>query len=779
MKKFARKTQHLSGENEPVDIYERYQRAQSLMQGAYGTKKLVFNTTVVPYWIENTEHFWYAKETSIGLSYLLFDARNKTHSPAFNHQLLADSLSDQLGKPIDVNNLPLADADIALNPRSVEFTADGRRWKYDESSQSCQELASVPINELISPNGAKAVFVLEHNIWLRDIATNKTSALTTDGTEFCSYGGVPTALGNRLWPVLDIVWSPDSTQILTHLIDTREVRKGMPLVVHAPTDGGVRADITRPDRRVSCAGDTSIEEWQFLTININSATIQKIDYQPCPVNYPLYKGYFAAGRGWWGGDSRNVYLIYQDTDYRNTYLVKSDSFSGDTAILFGENPEVDATIIPATHMRTLVKPLPETNEVIWYSERNGWAHLYLYCLETGVLKKQITEGEWIVRNVLYVNAAERKVLVQTAGRITDRNPYYKDICWVDIDTGEISVLVSSDHEYIVVNKSTMAFMMNERASGVSHSGRYLVTTRSRVDDIPVSFLIDTQEKEMFLLEEADISGLPESWQWPEPVMVKGADNETDIYGVVFRPSYYCNDQSYPVLDLSFAFCEPVGSFSNSEVDNFHYLPSMAYAELGFIVVRFNHRGDGLRRGAGLRNRDFYDYKDSSLPIHNKADCVAAIKQLCKKYPSLDINRVGVADYISMPAALSGMLVYPGFYKVGVSVNPMVGGGLYPVNLGRPQEFPSYTEFAKNLSGKLFLIHGMLDDALPVSATFQIVEALQKENKSFDMLLLPNGGHDKSDYTLRRIWDYLVTHLLGVEPPKDFDLIFSSISSLDG
>lgn len=159
--------------------------------------------------------------------------------------------------------------------------------------------------------------------------------------------------------------------------------------------------------------------------------------------------------------------------------------------------------------------------------------------------------------------------------------------------------------------------------------------------------------------------------------------------------------------------------------------------------------------------------------HNMADCVTGIKQLAKRHPYMDINRVGVVDGSTIPAALTGTLVYPELYKVGVSLNPMIPGLFPPLGgvMGSCDVFPAYEDFAKNLSGKLLLIHGMLEDLIPVSGTFRIVEALKKANKDCDMLLLPNSDHKiPSGYIMRRMWDYLVTHLLEREPPKDFALV---------
>jgi hypothetical protein len=226
-----------------------------------------------------------------------------------------------------------------------------------------------------------------------------------------------------------------------------------------------------------------------------------------------------------------------------------------------------------------------------------------------------------------------------------------------------------------------------------------------------------------------------------------------------------------VVDLSFSFQEPAGAFTNNAQGNWRYCMCQAFAELGFVVVAFNRRSDGLTGSAGLRDRAFNAYRDTNLPLCNMADCAAGIEQLCARYSYMDINRVGVSS-LSIPTALTGMLIYPEIYKVGVSCNAQADFRLYPIDYSGGvgmHEFPSYEGFAKNLKGKLLMIHGMLDEVLPVSGTFRVVEALQNAHKTFDMLLLPNVGHGGSDYAMRRTWDYLVQHLLSVEPPEDYAL----------
>ena len=309
--------------------------------------------------------------------------------------------------------------------------------------------------------------------------------------------------------------------------------------------------------------------------------------------------------------------------------------------------------------------------------------------------------------------------------------------------------------------------MDPSAQGVSPCGRYVVNTRSRVDQVPVSQLLDCRTGNNTVLETADVSGLPGNWQWPQPVMAKAADGETDLYAVIFRPTDFDPQKLYPVVDCTFGAFTPVGSFTNSSLN---YYSAAAYAELGAIVVMVN------QRGGGLRGSEFKQYQDPALAVHpmavtqyGKTDCIAVIKQLAMQYPYMDINRVGIAEFGSVPSALSGLLLHADFYKVGVSMTPKTDWRMMGALGMDDGDYPVLDQFAENLAGKLLIITGMLDDVMTVSMTFRFIEALRQANKTFDMLMMPTLGHGRTGYEIRRAWDYLVEHLLGEKPPSDFKL----------
>ncbi|MBN4055581.1 DPP IV N-terminal domain-containing protein [bacterium AH-315-K03] len=381
---------------------------------------------------------------------------------------------------------------------TIRFNAYESRWEYDTNNKSCNKIDPLIHNEKISPDGKKAAFVRNSNLWVKEIKTKQERALTDNGEKFYVYGSNPTIAGNVAMPVMDFLWSPDSARILTHVIDTRDVSLGNPIVEYVHSDGSLRPVVLRSDRRVAYLSDEQYETWKILAIDVETGRVQKADYKSCPITYPHYMGYFNANRGWWDADSRHAYFIYHESDCSETRVLKWDTFTGKVNLLFEECSAHSTAIIPAIHTSTLATPLPQTGELIWYSERSGWSHLYLYDAVSGKLKNAITNGNWVVRNILHCDMERRELIIQTAGRIEGRNPYYRDICRVHIDTGKLTTLLSSDHEYVVADKKILQFML-QKTSGVSPCGRYIVTTRSRVDNTPVSLLLNRDGDELLQL----------------------------------------------------------------------------------------------------------------------------------------------------------------------------------------------------------------------------------------------------------------------------------------
>lgn len=773
------------------EMLSRYESAKYLMQFKFRGSKTIPNALLFPIWIDETDCFWYERQLKNGKEFRLVNARTANNIPAFNHESLASALAEAVSQPVDAYDLPINNLngqvtitiEMKLDPLVLRFTAFDKRWEFIDESTSLKEVEQTPVNWLVSPDGRQLVFTRDYNLWLLDVNTNEERALTFDGEAFYQYAIPGSVFGNDAFISLlgpQAQWSPDSKRLFTVQLNQRQV-KTIGAVDHVPRDGSLRPQTTQ--RKLAFPGDPHVECYRLLSIDIETGAIQDASYGRVPTTYGGSGGFFENSLGWWSTDSKQAYFVDVDRYYKYVRVVVFDTDTGATKILFEETSTTRIDLTMGAFDQAHFIPLAQSNEILWYSDRSGWAHYYLYDLTTGQLKNTVTSGEWLVRDIIHFDAKRRELFVTTSGRekTTDtdqqRDPYYRDLIRVNIDTGEITTLVSSDHEYITLSSKDVMQMLNGYAgisSGVSPSGEYAVVTRSRVDEIPQSYLLDRDGKNIMDIELADVSALPKNWQWPEPVKMRAADGKTDIYGVIYKPSYFSPSESYPVIDQSFiAYPYPIaakGSFAASFALGAMYFEAAALAELGFIVVQIDGRGSRYR-GKKFREES-YGWVHSASDID---DHVAGIKQLAERFPYIDLERVGISG-LSMGGngVLEGLLKHPDFYKVGTA------GQLYDTRImganqgdfdegAKPNVNEKYPEeLVDNLKGKMLLMVG-LQDYVPPAVTFRIVEALQRANKDFDLIVEPNWGYTSSVYQTRRAWDHLVQYLQGEQPPKEFDL----------
>jgi len=760
------------------DIFAKYEQAQILLQGLL-SKRLVLNDAVFPHWIGDSDCFWYQRETLSGKEYRLVDAKAGSNHSAFDHQTLATVLGEASGQHVTSKDLPITDVDITLLPRQVHFKAFAKKWVFESTQPSCREVEThLLIDGFCSPDGTKAAFIKNYNLWVRDLASGNERALTIDGTSECAYATAATPFGASNMATLQAIWSPDSQRLITYKLDNRRVASRS-VVSHVPQHETMRPQLL--EFAAAYPDDKQSTTYNLLSINVNNNKIKVANYEPLSL-CRLGAGFFTQEQfGWWSNDSRQAFFLDVARGAKEVSIVEWDTHTGATRVLFKETSDTFVKLSHGILERPLFLPMPDSNELIWFSERSGWAHLYLYDLSTGKLKNQITKGDWLVRNVLHVDIKRRELLVQTAARNPGISPYYRDICCVNIDTGTLMPVVAGAYEYVVfcadsgpvIARSSLGLDTAD-VNGISPSGNYLVTTRSRVDTAPVTLLIDREGKELLTLETADPFGLPTDWQWPEPVALKSADGNTDLYGVVYRPPGFSPDQSYPVLDFSSAHpgfsYVPHAAFVNGPFLGESYLKGAAFASLGFVVVAIEVPG------MPYRDKAFQDKSYGRMSSANSfLDRMAGLRQLAKENPYMDLNQVGIVGCDGITGPVYGLLEYPEFYKVGVMIaleDPRFGAAsMVEMFEGiNPQpKIPYSKALGSSLQGKLLLIHGMLDTVTPPEATFCLLDVLQQANKDFDVLLLPNDGHAISSYMLRRTWDYIVTHLHGLEPPKEFKL----------
>ena len=767
------------------DILSRYERARIFEQEAL-TKTMALNATIFPKWIDGYDCFIYARETKTGKEYRLVDADERTEIEAFDHMAFSRALSKASGKKVDVSFLSVNNLRLSFKKNLIKFEAYGMSWCFCLISQRCKKISKNPPHWLLSPDGKKAVYTRDYNLWLKDLDSGEEYALTKDGERHNAYASLPEKvdLVSEFSPPVayfqspQMLWSPDSKQLFTMQTDERQVLS-LPVTEYVTQGQDIRPRSWQP--HYALPGDESIVGFRMIVIDVEAKLVVDTKY-PMVLDTGVMPGLFMRKRSWWSKDCKTVYFVDMSRYEKEARIVACDAKTGDTKIIFKESSNTYIDLNLSNEEICTFLPLPDTSEILWFSERSSWAHIYLYDLVTGQLLRQVTQGEWLVREILGFDAIRRELYFQAAGRADSRDPYYREICRVNVDSGVICSVASSDHDYIVhkLDSSTLYFCGSYGrdvvgVSGLAPSCNYFVTTRSRIDENSISELRDRDGNIVMELTISDTTNLPSGWQWPEPVKLLAADGETHVYGAIFRPTDFNPDKLYPVIDytigLPFVSFVPKNAFFTSVINAAAYLSAAAWAELGFIVVII----DG--RGTTFRDKKFHD--SSYGQVHtasNLEDHVCGIKQLAARYSYMDINRVGISGPGGCISPVYGLAAFPEFYKVGVAcsiydIRLAAGFESYcgPQMVGhQKQVLPEH--LAHNLQGHLLLIHGALDNFFQLAGMFGLVESLIQANKCFDMLVLPRGGHMLCDgYSLCRAWDYMVEHLQGNQPPVGFRL----------
>jgi dipeptidyl aminopeptidase/acylaminoacyl peptidase len=741
----------------------RYQRAAEIQ--AANAHRWILNENVVPHWIPGRDQFWYKRELAEGHRFTTVDAATGAKADAFDHAHLAKTLGERTGKPFDPNALPLYNVTIDADG-VVRFTTLGKAWRFDRA-EALSEDAAPRGNYALAPDGKLGVFSKDANLWVEDMKTGAQTQLTFDGETYYAYGAPPAARTSSS-PTPYVVWSPDSTRILTAQTDDRKVLD-LPLIDFAPQDA-VRPTVFHT--RAALPGDPNTTTFRLVIIDVSTGHQTTMHYPPVPA-VRMNDSPMEGNRVWWRADSRGAYFVDVERGEKVVHVAAVDAGSGDVRELFSEKSDTYVELGSDVYEPASIRPLPKSNELIWYSERSGWAHLYLYSLATGKLIRPLTSGNWLVRNILGVDENRREVYVSVAGRTPRKNLYYREIAKIKLDTGAMKVLSSSDGDHEVLEQGGIS---NEEADleviagadpkslvGFAPSGNYFVETVTTASMPAKTVLRDHEGKLIATIEAGDASRVPPFWRWPQAVSLAAADGKTEINGLVFKPSDYDPAKKYPVID--YIYGGPQIAYVPTGFAHGAYLEAASLAELGFVIVMI----DG--RGSAQRSRAFHTASYGNVETaSNLEDHIAAIHKLSTADSAIDGSRVGIIGFSAGGYMATGaMLRHPDFFKVGIAASGNHDQRLFWNTWGERYEgYPvgdnykrqANLTYAANLKGKLLLVHGLLDIGVHPAAVFQLEQALIDHNKDFDLLLFPRSHHDIPGYGTRRIWDYFVTNLAG-------------------
>jgi dipeptidyl aminopeptidase/acylaminoacyl peptidase len=748
---------------------EDYARAERFL--AQGLNGLVVGGTVTANWLPD-ERFWYRATTADGSEFVVVDPARRSREPAFDHARLAATLSSATGQQYRAEQLPFTQIELSADGGAVSFAAAGRRWSCDVGGAACRDIGAAPAGGgrgggqgggggrgggagggggppvVNSPDGQRAVFIRDWNLWVRDVASGRERALTSDGVENFGY-----ATDNAGWTGSDramVLWSPDSRKIATQQQDERNVGM-MYLVNTAFGHPSLRA------WKYPLPGDTAVAMLHRVIIDAETGQVTRLQLPP-----EYHRGSIGdnirMGDYQWSPDASQLALVSVSRDHKQAILRVADARTGAVRDVLEE------TVATHYESRAQWQVLWESNEVIWYSERDDWGHLYLYDLSTGRLKNQITTGPGPVQQILKVDEKERVVWFGAQGREPGEDPYFRHFYRINFDgTGYVSLTPE----------------VGNHAVQQSPSGRWLVDTYSQPDVPPVVNVRDRDGKLVMELERADVSKLlATGWKPPVPIKMTAADGVSDIYGLMFVPSKLDPTRKYPIINHIYP--GPQSGSTGSRSFTAARGDRQALAELGFVVVTI----DGT--GTPGRSKSFQDAYYGAMGRHNTIpDQIAGMRQLAERYPYIDIERVGIWGHSGGGfATTSAMFRYPEFFDVGIAESGNHDQRAYEDDWGEryqglltmnPDGTDNYTaeanqDFAKNLTGRLLLAHGTMDNNVPPYNTYLVVDALIDANKDFDLLMIPNAGHgygDASNYMMRRRWDYFVRWLLDAEPPKGY------------
>jgi dipeptidyl-peptidase-4 len=756
-----------------------YQRAEKFM--GYNTTPLVLSNSVAPNWLPD-ERFTYRVSTGEGSEFILVDPAKGTRAPAFDHAKLAAVLSAAAGTTFDAHHLPFNNFDLSADGHSISFAVmgTGARYKCDLPVTQCAVDTSEPAQGggrrggggrggrgggrggfgappvSLSPDGKLAAFIKDYNLWVREVATNKETQLTTDGVKDFGY-----ATDNAGWtsserPIL--LWSPDSKKIATNQQDQRGVGE---MYLVSTTAG-------HPELRTfkyPLPGDATITTIQRVVINVDTPKVIRLQ-MPADQHRSSLCDDIACSRGElsdaeWSPDGSTLAFVSTSRDHKVETLHVADATTG--AVRDVHKEEV-STFYESGNGHINWEYLPESKEFIWFSEQSNWGHLYLYDLD-GKLKNQITSGDWDVTQITRVDEKNRVIYFEGVGR-EKGDPYFIHFYRVDYDGKNLKLLTPEDATHTV---------------SLSPSGKYFIDSYSKPDVPQVIVLRDATGKLITPLEKADISRLEATgWKPPVPFTVKGRDHTTDLYGLMFKPTNLDPSKKYPIINHIYPGPQTgsVGSRSFSAARS----DAQSLAELGFIVIEL----DGM--GTPWRSKKFHEAYFGDLGDNTLPDQVIGMQELAAKYPWIDIDRAGIYGHSGGGfATADAMFRYPDFFKVGISESGNHDNRVYEDDWGekwqglltssdggKTTNYDSQANqlAAKNLKGHLLLAHGTMDNNVPPNNTLLVVDALIKANKDFDLLLLPNQAHGygvDANYMTRRRWDYFVRYLLGAEPPKEYEL----------
>lgn len=755
---------------------ERYRTGLALLPELLSG--LVRNHAAEPQWTGDGDEFWYRRDGADGYEYVLVDPEALTRQPLFDRDALATRLGAVFGAEVDLRTIPVT----AYEPGLVRL-GDGRGAVLSPDGDS-----AVPPGEptLRSPDGQREVFRREHDLWLRE-ESGEERQVTRSGEPHFAWGAVPDylranlplAVRDRPLPPMSTAFSPSGRLLLTGRLDERAMPQH-PFVDQLP------AEQAKPRLRTFRYHHTDEKpegENELAIIDLTTGAQIVID------DDRLTAGLAQGNTGVlaWSSDEQTVYLFAHETGAKTAAVHRIDTRTGARTVAVSETAEPIYEPNTQGYGLPLVRVLPESGEVIWFSQREGWGHLYLYDLVSGKCRHRITSGDLVVGDILRVDEQRREVLFLAGTGEDGGNPYWRRLYKASLD-GDAQTLLTPEPADHQLKAPAVAFFNaifgGAGASSISPSGRYFLDHVSTVEKPTEIVLRDTATGAIVgELERADVSALTEAgYTFPRQFQVTADDGRTPLWGQLTLPANPVDPDRIPVIDLMYAgyqiVTQPSGFLTGGGNPAWGQLAA-AYAALGFATVVL----DG--RGTPGRDRAFRQWTRDELDApRGLEDHVTAIRELAARHPELDMSRVGVTGHsFGGYNSVRAMLSFPDFFTVAVSSAGPHDAAKFPHGgwnwfLGNEEPKDPATlatlgnpRLAERLRGRLLLLSGDQDGNVAMDHTFALIDALKRAHKRFDLKIWPGVDHysGTTPYMRALMWDYFVEHLLGEQPPAELPL----------
>lgn len=813
-------------------------------------RQYVYSTSLTPGFINKTDQFWYSWRDSNGIKFWRVDPKARKKSPLFDSAAMAALLSEELKKPYDTTNLPITTVTFdEKSDKVIRFTVDQIRFEYNTETKVLKNLGrpqrsqtpTPPAPEGLvgrtggggggfgqgtaanqgfrnySPDRKAYVYAMDHNLYYVAVVDGKEQEpiqLTKDGEKDYSFGsrrdldelrdrmqqqqqqqqqqegeqqggGQGVGNPNERRVRASVTWSKDSRRFFVTRSDSRKVKDLF--LVHTLSEPRP----TLETYKYAMPGEVDVPQLELHVFDPDSKSLKKLPVEKYR-DQRLFDIHFQDA------SSDVLRFVRRDRLQRNLELCDIDLTTSKVTVLITEKVE------NAYLESQAVRYVKAGGDFLWWSERTGWGHYYLYSND-GKLKNAITSGPYRANSIVELDGDKNRLYFLSYGREEGENPYYRHLYRVNLDGSGLTLLDPGDADH---------------NSTLSPSKNFVVDVASRTDMAPKAVVRDSNGAVILDLEETDLTRLRETgWKMPETFKVKAADGVTDIYGNLWKPFDFDPKKKYPIIANVYP-----GPQTESVSTGFSATASnQRLAQLGFIVIQIGNRGGNPARSNAYHSYGYYNLRDYGL-----ADKKAGIEQLAARFPWIDIDKVGIFGHSGggfMTAAALLLPPYNEFFKVGVSsagnhdnnvynqnwseqhhglrevpvtattgtgTGAGSGGGTRRGSGGGPEEelwyeqapqttstgtkfdikVPTNAELAANLKGHLFLVHGEVDNNVHHAGTMRLVNALIKANKRFELLILPGKQHgfgDMQPYFTQRMMEYFVQHLLGEFPPEGADM----------